>query len=137
MPSEADPLLAPKARADLARVSRFMQQMLWAWMRRMINGKVDPSTIRDVIGSKRDPPWRWSEFAGYVIVFRFLSDDELQERSLFADQMLVARIVDVTYLAEVIKELLAEEAAQEAAEEAAEAARQAKHGETDEPPPAV
>jgi hypothetical protein len=137
MPSEADPLLPPKARADLAQVSRFMQGMLSAWIRRIINGQVDPSTIHDVIGSKWNPPWHWSEFAGYAIMFRFLSEEELQKRHLFAHQMLVARIVTVAHLAEVIEEQLAEEADHEAAEEAAEAAGQAKQAETDEPPPTV
>jgi hypothetical protein len=103
-----------------------MHDMLLAWMRRIINSQVDPNTVRDVIGSKRDPPWRWSPFAGHAIVYRFLADAELQERGLFADQMLVARIVEMAYLAEVIEELLAEEAAQEAAEEAKETARQAE-----------
>jgi len=124
MPREGDPLLPPKARSDLALVSRLMQDMLLAWIRRIINGQVDPNTLHTVIGSKRDPPWRWSRFAGYAILFRFLSEEELQARSLFADQMLVARIVDSGYLAKVIEELLAEEASQEAAEEAAEPASQ-------------
>lgn len=124
MPREADPLLTPNARADLARVSRLMQDMLLAWMRRIINSQVDPSSVRDVLGSRRDPPWRWSRFAGYAIVCRFLADAELQEQRLFADQMLVARIVEMAYLADVFEEVLAEEAAQEAAEEAEETALQ-------------
>lgn len=133
MPREADPLLAPKARTDLSRVSRLMQDMLLAWMRRIINGQVDPNTVRDIIGSRRDPPWRWSPFAGHAIVYRFLADAELQERGLFADQMLVARIVEMAYLAEVIDELLAEEAAKEAAEETARQDEEAAGGAEDAP----
>ncbi len=116
MPNQADPLLAPEARADLHRFSRLMQAMLQAWTRRIIHGQVDPDTVHDVVGSTRDPPWKWSEFAGVAVLFRFLTDAELREFGLIAEQILVARIVETAYIAQVAAELLAAEA--EEAEEA-------------------
>jgi hypothetical protein len=102
-----DPEYAPRADAELLKLRRIDRQVLRVRLHRLVTGQVDPKDIRLLLGAPQDPPWQWTRFVGsIVVVFRFLSEMELQQRGRSEPQILVARIVEQAFLEQVAKDLL-------------------------------
>jgi hypothetical protein len=104
----ADPLLAPRAKQDLAQVNAVMRLLLRMWIHRLVSGQIDVEKIHVILQISRHPPWQWGEFGNYAVVFRFLSDSELRTHRVAKPTVLIARIIPLEYLDTLVKELLAE-----------------------------
>jgi hypothetical protein len=102
-----DPEIAPGAQRELRELGIPVGYLLHRWLCGLALGDVPAWKIRLLLGAPRTPPWQWAEYVnGIVVVFRFLSVDELVARSTQGPQLLIARITSVQKLAEVAADLL-------------------------------
>jgi hypothetical protein len=102
-----DPEFAPRAEAELQALGKPVGSLLQDWLRGLVSGSVPAYKVRELLGAPRVPPWQWTHYVdGIVVVFRYLSKEELIERSLQNPKLLIARITSESKLAEAAEELL-------------------------------
>lgn len=102
-----DPELDPRAEAELQALGKPVGSLLHDWLGGLVSGSVPPYRVRELLGAPHDPPWQWTHYVdGIVVVFRYLSKDELIERSIQSPKLLIARITTESKLAEAAEALL-------------------------------